>query len=79
MKEISISEFKANCHEIFERVRKTRRPIRVTRFGKPLGEVVPVSTEKRAAIRLGRLAGTARIVGDIVGPLSSEDDWEASR
>jgi hypothetical protein len=34
MKEIAISEFKANCLGILEEVRKTRKPIRVTRFGK---------------------------------------------
>lgn len=31
MKEVAISEFKAKCHTILEDVRKTRKPIRVTR------------------------------------------------
>lgn len=79
MKEVGISEFKVNCHKILEQVRKTRQPIRVTCSGKPLAEVVPVSTRKPPANRLGRMVGTVRIVGDIVGPISSEDDWEASR
>ena len=43
MKEIAISEFKAKCLGILEQVRKTRTPIRVTRFGKPVAEVVPPS------------------------------------
>jgi len=38
---IAISEFRAKCYAILEQVRKTRQPIRVTRFGKPLAQIVP--------------------------------------
>jgi prevent-host-death family protein len=79
MKEIAISEFKAKCLGILEEVRKTRRPIRVTRFGKPVAEVIPPSPAKPTGRRLGTMAGTMEIVGDIVGPISSWDDWEPSR
>ena len=79
MKEIAISEFKAKCLGILEQVRKTRRPIRVTRFGEPVAEVVPASPGKRRTDWLGCMAGTARIVGDIVSPAGSETDWEAGR
>jgi prevent-host-death family protein len=79
MKEIAISEFKAKCLGILEEVRKTRKPIRVTRFGKPVAEVVPPSSAKTTGRRLGSMAGTMKIVGDIVGPTGSWDDWEASR
>jgi len=79
MKEVAISEFKAKCLGILEQVRKTRRPIRVTRFGKPVAEVVPPSTGNATGRRLGCMAGTAIIVGDIVGPTGSWDDWEAWR
>lgn len=79
MKEIAISEFKAKCLGILEEVRKTRKPIRVTRFGKPVAEVVPPSPVKTTGRRLGSMVGTMKIVGDIVGPTGSWDDWEASR
>ena len=79
MKEVAISEFKAKCLGMLEQVRKTRRPIRITRFGEPVAEIVPPSPQKRPANWLGCMAGTGRIVGDIVGPTGSEDDWEASR
>ena len=46
MEEISISEFKAKCLSILERVRKTRKPVRITRFGKPVAEVVAPSPMK---------------------------------
>ena len=79
MKEIAISEFKAKCLGILEEVRKTRKPIRVTRFGKPVAEVIPPSREKPARRRLGCMAGTAEILGDIVGPTGSFEDWDAWR
>jgi len=41
MEEIVISKFKATCLAAMERVRKTRKPILVTRFGKPVAQVVP--------------------------------------
>lgn len=77
MKEIAISEFKAKCLGILEEVRKTRRPIRVTRFGKPVAEVIPPSPEKPVGTWLGSMAGTAEILGDIVGPTGSLEDWDA--
>jgi prevent-host-death family protein len=79
MKEIAISEFKAKCLGILEEVRKTRQPVRVTRFGKPVAEVVPPSPEKRPKHWLGCMVGTGEILGDIVGPTGTLEDWEAGR
>ena len=79
MKEVAISEFKAKCLGILEEVRKTRKPIRVTRFGKPVAEVVPPTPQPRPKSWLGCMAGTSEIVSDIVGATGSFDDWEAIR
>jgi prevent-host-death family protein len=79
MKEVPISEFKAKCLGMLEEVRKTRKPIRVTRFGKPVAEVVPTAPEEHPKSWLGCMAGTAEILGDIVGPTGSLDDWKAWR
>jgi prevent-host-death family protein len=79
MKEVAISVFKAKCLGILEEVRKTRKPIRVTRFGKPVAEVVPPTPAQGKVRQLGFMAGTAEILGDIVGPIGSEDDWDANR
>ena len=76
MDEIAISKFKATCLAVLERVRKTRRPVRVTKFGEPVAEVVPPSPKPKKTLWLGSMAGTARIVGDIVSPASDEKDWE---
>ncbi len=79
MKEVAISEFKAKCLGMLEEVRKTRKPIRVTRFGKPVAEVIPPSPAKPTGRVLGSMTGTAEILDDIVGPTGSLDDWDAWR
>jgi prevent-host-death family protein len=79
MQEISISKFKATCLSVLEQVRRTHKPIRVTRFGKPVAEIVPPSPENQPKRVLGSMAGTAQILGDIVSPIIDPDDWEALR
>ena len=77
MEEIAISKFKATCLEVLERVRRTRKAIRVTRFGEPVAEVTPPSIPKRKGSRVGAMVGTVRIKGDIVSPVIKPDEWEA--
>ena len=72
MKEVTISEFKARCFALIREVEKTGKPLRITRRGKPLAEVIPVSaTPKR---KLGILAGKGEILGDIVSPIVMDSD-----
>jgi prevent-host-death family protein len=79
METVPISLFKARCLAILARVKRTGRPILVTRFGEPVAEVVPPTASARPRRWLGSMKGTARIVGDIVAPASAESDWEALR
>jgi prevent-host-death family protein len=77
MDTMPISKFKATCLSALERVRRTGRPLRVTRFGKPIADVVPAAPEKPAGDWLGSLRGTLKIRGDIVAPSSDLAKWEA--
>jgi prevent-host-death family protein len=79
MEEIAISKFKATCLAVLERVRKTGKPVLVTRFGEPVAEVVPPPAPKRPADWIGSFEGTAKILGDIVSPADDEEDWEVLR
>lgn len=79
MEEVAISEFKAKCLALLEQVRKTKKPIRVTRFGKPVAEVVPPGPTAGEADWLGSLADSMEILGDVVSPVIEETDWEALR
>ncbi len=76
MEEIAISRFKATCLAVLERVRRTRKPVLVTRFGQPVAEVVPPPVPARPAGWLGALKATGRIPGDIVSPAMDEREWE---
>jgi prevent-host-death family protein len=78
MKEIAISEFKAKCLALLDQVQKSKQPIRVTRFGKPIAEVVPPSPSP-ATGWIGSMKNTIEIVGDVVSPANEENDWEALR
>ena len=79
MQEIAISEFKAKCLAVLERVRSTKKPIRVTRFGKPVAEVVPPTSVEERSSWIGSMKNSMRIKGDIVSPATNEDDWEVPR
>ena len=77
MDTMAISKFKATCLATLERVRRTGRPVRVTRFGKPVADIVPPSPEPRQPEWLGSLRGPIEIRGDILTPSSEVVTWEA--
>jgi prevent-host-death family protein len=52
MEEIAISKFKATCLSVLDRVSKTKKPILVTKFGKPVAQVVPPPIPERQRIGL---------------------------
>lgn len=79
MEEIAVSKFKATCLAVLQEVRKTGRPILITRFGKPVAEVRPAAQSEPPASRLGCMAGTAEITGDIISPTWDESEWESLR
>jgi prevent-host-death family protein len=79
MEEIAISKFKATCLSVLERVRKTKKPVRVTRFGEPVAEIVPPTPPPPPKGWLGAMAGTGRIADDIISPASDGKDWDVLR
>jgi antitoxin (DNA-binding transcriptional repressor) of toxin-antitoxin stability system len=74
---MAISKFKATCLATLERVRRTGRPLRITRFGKPIAEIVPPSPDPPRPQWLGSLRGTLEIRGDILAPSSDLVNWDA--
>jgi len=79
MEEIAISKFKATCLAVIEQVRKSGKPVLVTRFGEPMAEVTPPPVRRKSKQWVGSLASTGKINGDIVSPAGDEADWEALR
>jgi prevent-host-death family protein len=79
MREIAISEFKAKCLALLDQVQKTKQPLCVTRFGKPIAEIVPASPPPSRTDWIGSMKDTIEILGDIVSPANDEDEWEVLR
>jgi prevent-host-death family protein len=79
MQEIAISEFKAKCLALLEQVRATKKPLRITCFGRPVAEVVPPTVVEDRAAWVASMKGTFEILGDIVSPANDGDEWEVLR
>jgi antitoxin (DNA-binding transcriptional repressor) of toxin-antitoxin stability system len=78
MREIPISKFKATCLATLAEVRRTRVPVRVTRFGKPVADIMPPKETPKKPL-LGCARGEMEILGDIVGPLGAFDSLDLRR
>jgi prevent-host-death family protein len=74
---IAISKFKAKCLSLLEEVSKTKTPLRVTRRGKALADVIPASSEGDERSWIGSMSGSVDILGDIVSPVIDLEDIEA--
>jgi prevent-host-death family protein len=79
MDEVSISEFKAKCLALLEQVRTTKKPLRITRHGKPVAEVVPSTVVQDRSSWIGSMKDSTKILGDIISPANDPDDWEVLR
>ena len=64
---VAAAEFKANCLRLMDEVAQQRRPITITKRGKPVAKLVPAETN--AIDLFGRMAGTIKICGDIISPI----------
>ena len=76
--QLSISEFKATCLGVIEEVRRSGQSVLVTRFGVPVAEIHPPPPPERSERWVGRMAGTGKILGDIVAPATESSEWDAA-
>ena len=75
--EMAISKFKATCLAVLEEVRRTGVPVLVTRFGKPVAEIIPPPKPEQNSW-LGCMKNSAEIVEDISGQVGAFDGWTVS-
>ena len=78
MKQVTISEFKAKCLALLKHVQQAKKPLLITRFGKPMAEVIPATTHVPSNW-LGSMKDQFEIVGDILAPANNPDEWGVSR
>ena len=75
---VSVATAKANLSAILKGVEKKHSPVTILRRGVPVAQIIPVPDQPAPLLR-GSMAGTARILGDIVSPLGVEwtidDEW----
>ena len=76
---IAISEFKATCLAVLERVRRTGASIIVTRRGEPVAEIGPPSSASTGRAWLGAMRGSATLADDLIAPASAPGDWDEFR
>ena len=70
--QVTAAEFKAKCLRLMDEVAERRIPLVITKRGKPVAKLVPV--EDKAIDPFGCMAGTVKILGDIISPID-EDEW----
>ena len=73
MKKIGAGAFKANCLAIMDEVQAKRVTVVITKRGKPVAKLVPVTAAKDPIF--GFYAGKGEIVGDVVSPILSLEEW----
>jgi prevent-host-death family protein len=73
-KTIAAGEFKSKCLHLLDEVAEQRTPIVITKRGRPIAKLVPI--DDKPVSLYGRMAGTVKILGDIVGPLD-DIEWNA--
>jgi prevent-host-death family protein len=79
MPTLAISKFKATCLAVLQRVNRTGRPVLITRFGKPVAQVVPPARTASGSAWIGSMEGRAEETGDLVAPALPPRSWAALR
>lgn len=74
MKKIAAVSFKRNCLPIIDEVHAKRVTVLITKYGKPVAKLVPADAEPSEIYNF--LAGKGRILGDIVAPAVSPQEWD---
>lgn len=73
---IQAGEFKAKCLELMDQVQEHLREIVITKHGKPVAKLVPV-TPATSTPAFGALKGSVLWYGDLISPIDAE--WEVER
>ena len=70
MKTMPAGLFKVHCLKVMDEVALKREPVVITKRGKPVAKLVPLSKEKDDIFGFFNGKGTIEIKGDIVSPSS---------
>lgn len=73
MKTMAAGKFKVHCLAVMDEVQSKREGVIITKRGKPVAKLVPVGSEKDEIY--GFLKGKGKILGDIVSPVLTPEEW----
>ena len=73
MKKMAAGVFKTNCLKVMDEVQAKRMTVVITKRGKPVAKLVPVTEEKDDIF--GFLEGKVKITGDVVAPALTLEEW----
>jgi prevent-host-death family protein len=73
MKKMAAGEFKVHCLKVMDEVQSKRESVLITKRGKPVAKLVPVEKEKDDIF--GFLKGKLKVVGDVVSPALTPEEW----
>ena len=73
---LTISQFKATCLAVLDKVKRTNRSVMITRRGKPIAMIDPPPLPEQKKSWLGSFRTKGQIVGDVVSPVMDETQWE---
>ena len=73
MKTIPAGTFKAQCLALMDEIQTKGYSVIITKHGKPVAKLVPV--ESQSDDIFGFLKGKGKVVGDIVSPALSSEEW----
>lgn len=74
---VAISEFKAKCLSLIDQVNKTKMPLRITKRGEPIADVIPAIVQAGEKHWIGSMTHRMDIIGDIVSPVIDTAEIEA--
>jgi len=73
MKKMAAGSFKVHCLAVMDEVQSKRQSVLITKRGKPVAKLVPV--DKQTDDIFGFLAGKGKVIGDVVSPVFSPEEW----
>jgi prevent-host-death family protein len=72
MKKMAAGVFKTNCLSVMDEVQAKHETVVITKHGKPVAKLVPVSTDTDDIYNF--LSGKGAVIGDVVSPAISPED-----
>jgi prevent-host-death family protein len=75
MKKMAAGAFKVHCLAVMDEVQSKRESVLITKRGKPVAKLVPADNDADKDDLFGFMAGKGKIIGDIVSPAISPEEW----